>query len=96
MLADPDQVGTKAPSRSFERLWRRKSRPPNRETPMGSAKDKVAGKANELAGKAKKAAGDATDNNSLRAKGAAQEAKGGAQQAKGKLKDAVKGAVDKT
>lgn len=31
---------------------------------MGSAKDKVAGKANELAGKAKKAAGDATDNNS--------------------------------
>ncbi|MDW9683498.1 CsbD family protein, partial [Sinorhizobium meliloti] len=30
------------------------------------------------------------------AKGAAQEAKGGAQQAKGKLKDAVKGAVDKT
>lgn len=45
---------------------------------MGSAKDKVAGKANELAGKAKKAAGDATDNNSLRAKGAAQEAKGGA------------------
>jgi uncharacterized protein YjbJ (UPF0337 family) len=63
---------------------------------MGSAKDKVAGKANELAGKAKQAAGDATDNNSLRAKGAAQKAKGGAQQAKGKLKDVVKNAVDKT
>ena len=62
---------------------------------MGSAKDKVAGKANELAGKAKQAAGDATDNNSLRAKGAAQKAKGGAQQTKGKLKDAVKDAVDR-
>jgi uncharacterized protein YjbJ (UPF0337 family) len=63
---------------------------------MGSTSDKVIGKANEVAGQARQGIAEVTGDRKMQVKGAAQEIKGDAQQAKGKVKDAVKGAVDRT
>ena len=51
--------------------------------------------ANEIAGKTKQAVGKATDDREMQAKGAVQEAKGKGQVATGKVKDKLKGAVDR-
>ena len=66
---------------------------------MGSTSDKISGKANEIAGKTKQAAGKATGNRDMQAEGDVQEAKGKGkgkgQVATGKVKDKLKGAVDR-